>query len=139
MRRALLVVVLALLSAAPVRASEPVRVVIVGLVHGHVKGFLRNLPDSHDAKLVGIVEPDTGLALQYEQQYKLDHALFHTDLDEALRTLKPDAVLVYTIAARSRPLPVLGFRPWWKSRSRRRWRTQSRYATQRAGTRCMSL
>jgi predicted dehydrogenase len=94
MRRALLA--LALFAGSVAHAAEPVRVVIVGLVHGHVKGFLRNLPESHDANLVGIVEPDTKLALQYEQQYKLNHSLFHTDLDETLRTLKPDAVLVYT-------------------------------------------
>ena len=82
--------------AAPPEASRPVRVVIVGLVHGHVKGFLHNLPQSKDATLVGIVEPDTALAAQYEKQFSLDHALFHTDLAETLRSTHPDAVLVYT-------------------------------------------
>jgi predicted dehydrogenase len=76
--------------------TPPVRVVIVGLVHGHVKGFLRNLPQSKDATLVAIVEPDAALAAQYEKQYGLDHALFHTDLKETLRSTHPDAVLVYT-------------------------------------------
>ena len=76
--------------------GQPVRVVIVGLVHGHVKGFLRNLPQSKDATLVAIVEPDTALAAQYEKQYALRHALFHTDLEETLRSTHPDAVLVYT-------------------------------------------
>jgi len=70
--------------------------VIVGLVHGHVKGFLHNLPQSKDATLVGIVEPDTALAAQYEKQFSLDRALFHTDLAETLRSTHPDAVLVYT-------------------------------------------
>src|SRR5438067_9503390 len=83
-------------AAAPARAAEPVRVVIVGLVHGHVKGFLRNFPQSKDATLVGIVEPDAALAAQYEKQYALGHALFHTDLEETLRSTHPDAVLVYT-------------------------------------------
>jgi glucose-fructose oxidoreductase len=82
--------------AAPAHAAGPVRVVIVGLVHGHVKGFLRSLPQSKEATLVGIVEPDTALAAEYEKQYALDHALFHTDLQEALRVTHPDAVLVYT-------------------------------------------
>lgn len=76
--------------------TRPVRVVIVGLVHGHVKGFLHNLPQSKDATLVAIVEPDKALAAQYEKQYSLDHALFHTDLDETLAATHPDAVLVYT-------------------------------------------
>lgn len=82
--------------AAPAQSAAPVRVVIVGLVHGHVKGFLHNLPQSKDATLVGIVEPDTALAAQYEKQFSLDHALFHTDLEETLRSTHPDAVLVYT-------------------------------------------
>lgn len=82
--------------AAPAQAAPPVRVVIVGLVHGHVKGFLHNLPQSKDATLVGIVEPDTALAAQYQKQYSLDHSLFHTDLEETLRSTHPDAVLVYT-------------------------------------------
>ncbi|MDE1177004.1 MAG: Gfo/Idh/MocA family oxidoreductase [Edaphobacter sp.] len=76
--------------------SKPVRVVIVGLVHGHVKGFLHELPKSSDAKLVAIVEPDKALAAKYEKEYSLDHSLFHTDLDETLVATHPDAVLVYT-------------------------------------------
>ena len=75
---------------------KPIRVVIVGLVHGHVKGFLHDLPKSKDAVLLAIVEPDTALAAQYEKQYSLDHALFHTDLDATLAATHPDAVLVYT-------------------------------------------
>lgn len=82
--------------AAPAQAPKPVRVVIVGLVHGHVQGFLKNLPQSKEATLVGVVEPDTTLAAKYEKQYALDHKLFHTDLDEALSATHPDAVLVYT-------------------------------------------
>src|SRR5947209_4075522 len=81
---------------SPAQSSGPVRVVIVGLVRGHVKGFLRNLPQSKDATLVGIVEPDAVLAGQYEKQFSLDHGLFHTDLKETLRSTHPDAVLVYT-------------------------------------------
>jgi glucose-fructose oxidoreductase len=76
--------------------SKPIRVVIVGLVHGHVKGFLRDLPKSKDATLVAIVESDKALAAMYEKQYSLDHSLFHTDLDETLVATHPDAVLVYT-------------------------------------------
>ena len=82
--------------AAPAQSPKPVRVVIVGLVHGHVQGFLKNLPQSKDATLVGVVEPDTTLAAKYEKRYALDPKLFHTDLDEALSATHPDAVLVYT-------------------------------------------
>ena len=83
-------------AAQQVPAGRPVRVVIVGLVHGHVGGFLHALPQNHDATLAAIVEPDTALAAKYRNQYKLDPSLFHTDLEETLKTVKPDAVLVYT-------------------------------------------
>ena len=77
-------------------ADAPIRVVIVGLVHGHVKGFLHTLPQSADAQLVGIVEPNKALAAQYQKQYGLDASLFSTDLEATLKQKKPDAVLVYT-------------------------------------------
>ncbi|RXH58604.1 Gfo/Idh/MocA family protein [Granulicella sibirica] len=77
-------------------ADTPIRVAIVGLVHGHVKGFLHALPKDPNAKLVAIVEPDTALAAQYKSQYGLDQALFYTDLETMLNAQHPDAVLVYT-------------------------------------------
>ncbi len=99
--RAVLLATLLVASTSPgmaqtVPLSRPIRVAIVGLVHGHVKGFLHALPGNQNATLVAIVEPDTALASQYRTQYKLDAALFHTDLEETLRSTKPDAVLVYT-------------------------------------------
>jgi len=96
LRQLILLLVVAAASMPLHAQSKPVRVVIVGLVHGHVKGFLRELPKSKDATLVAIVESDKALAAQYEKQYSLDHALFHTDLDETLNATHPDAVLVYT-------------------------------------------
>jgi predicted dehydrogenase len=96
-RFCLFILILWGLFSLPARAADtPIRVAIVGLVHGHVKGFLHALPDNPSAHLVAIVEPDTALAAQYQKQYKLDPALFHTDLEAMLRTQKPDAVLVYT-------------------------------------------
>ena len=79
-----------------VPAGRPVRVVIVGLVHGHGGGFLHALPNDMSATLVAIVEPDTALAAKYRTQYRLDPSLFHTDLEETLQSQHPDAVLVYT-------------------------------------------
>lgn len=77
-------------------SNKPIRVVIVGLVHGHVRGFLSVLPKNPAAQLVGIVEPDTALAKQYATRYHLDSSLFSTDLEGTLVSKKPDAVLVYT-------------------------------------------
>ena len=76
--------------------GKPVRVAIVGLVHGHVKGFLAALPRDQNARLVGIVEPNAALAAQYRGKYNLDASLFYTNLDRMLEAQHPDAVLVYT-------------------------------------------
>ena len=76
--------------------AKPIRVAIVGLVHGHVKGFLAALPKNPNAELVAIVEPNTTLAQQYATQYHLPQSLFSTDLEHMLTTQHPDAVLVYT-------------------------------------------
>ena len=105
-RGALATLALSLLSLAPMHAQTavgtPIRVAIVGLTHGHVKGFLHNLPTSTSAKLVAIVEPDTALAKQYAGQYHLDPSLFYTDEETMLNKLHPDAVLGYGTIAEHR-------------------------------------
>jgi glucose-fructose oxidoreductase len=87
---------------AQAAAGTPIRVAIVGLTHGHVKGFLRTLPSSTSAKLVAIVEPNEALAKQYRDQYKLDPSLFYTDEETMLNKLHPDAVLGYGTIAEHR-------------------------------------
>src|SRR6202790_3818659 len=89
-----------LLAAADrVGAEPPIRVAIVGLVHGHVKGFLSALPGNRAATLVAIVEPQEALAKEYAAKYHLDAKLFYTDLEKMLVEQHPDAVLVYTTIA----------------------------------------
>ena len=80
-------------------AEPPIRVAIVGLVHGHVKGFLAALPGNQAATLVAIVEPQEALAKEYATKYRLDAKLFYTDLEKMLVEQHPDAVLVYTTIA----------------------------------------
>ena len=95
----LLAGLLAFVLGRPAPAQEtakPIRVAIVGLVHGHVQGFLPALAKSHEAQLVAVVEPNTALAQQYATKYHLDQQLFYTDLDAMLKAQHPDAVLVYT-------------------------------------------
>src|SRR6202022_1344401 len=89
------------LLAAPrhAAAEAPIRVAIVGLVHGHVKGFLSALPGNQVATLVAIVEPQEALAKEYAAKYHLDAKLFYTDLEKMLVEQHPDAVLVYTTIA----------------------------------------
>jgi glucose-fructose oxidoreductase len=86
-------------SAKAVGAEGPIRVALVGLVHGHAKGFLRALPGNDSATLVAVVEPREDLAKEYGAQFKLDAKLFYTDLERMLTERHPDAVLVYTAIA----------------------------------------
>ena len=76
--------------------GKPLRVAIVGLVHGHVAGFLGPALKRSDIQIVGIVEPDQQLAHRYANQFKLDPQLLYSDVEQMLTTVQPQAVLVYT-------------------------------------------
>ena len=76
--------------------GKPLRVAIVGLVHGHVAGFLGPALKRSDIQIVGIVEPDQQLAHRYTSQFKLDPQLLYSDVEQMLTTVQPQAVLVYT-------------------------------------------
>jgi glucose-fructose oxidoreductase len=80
----------------PVENRTPLRVAIVGLVHGHVHGFLQQSMHSSEIQIVGIAEPDQKLALQYAARYGFEKTLLFADLDEMLQKTHPQAVLVYT-------------------------------------------
>jgi len=75
---------------------EPLRVAIAGLVHGHVQGFFSNSTHRPDIHIAGISDPDRSLFDRYASEFKLDSALYHADLEEMLRTTRPQAVLVYS-------------------------------------------
>ncbi len=74
----------------------PIRVAVVGLVHGHVAGFLPALKSHPEIQLVGIEEPDMALAEKYNNQFHLDPKLFFTSIDTMIQQTHPQALLVYT-------------------------------------------
>jgi predicted dehydrogenase len=76
--------------------SAALRVGIVGLVHGHVGGFLQQNQHRSDIQIVGVAEPDSKLAAFYESKFALAHNIFFLNVDEMLEKAKPQAVLVYT-------------------------------------------
>jgi predicted dehydrogenase len=76
--------------------GKRLRVAIVGLVHGHVAGFLGSALKRNDIEIVGIAEPDQQLARRYTNEFKLDARLLYSDVDQMLTTVQPQAVLVYT-------------------------------------------
>jgi glucose-fructose oxidoreductase len=82
--------------AAAETAPAPLRVAIAGLEHGHVAGFLNQLPRHSDVKLVGISESDPELSAKYEQKYQLAHDLFFSSTESLIDAVHPDALLVYT-------------------------------------------
>ncbi len=82
--------------------QTPLRVAIVGLVHGHVDGFLQVLPKHRDVELVGIAEPDTALEAKYAQRFALPQNLFFTHIATMIEARHPRALLVYTSIANHR-------------------------------------
>ena len=77
-------------------ARPPVRLAVVGLVHGHVRGFLDRLRGRTDVQLVGVVDPDAALRDAYRERYSLDPAILHATTEAMLAAAKPEAVAVFT-------------------------------------------
>lgn len=93
-----------LLLAAPVALTAqdhraPLRVAIVGLVHGHVEGFLAGLPHHSDVELVGIADSDPALFVKYKKKFGLPDTLFYRQEANMIEKTHPQAVLVCTSIA----------------------------------------
>jgi predicted dehydrogenase len=76
--------------------ASPLRVGVVGLVHGHVAGFFNTALNRSDIQIVGIAEPERQLFDKYAQQHRLDPALYFPSLSEMIARAHPTAVVVYT-------------------------------------------
>ena len=90
-----------LLIALPVlgQASQshpPLRVAIVGLVHGHVHGFLTQYQHRPEIEIVGVVEPDAQLRSAAAKRYGFDAQIMFSDLEQMISKAHPQAVLLYT-------------------------------------------
>lgn len=82
--------------------GTPLKVAIVGLEHGHVEGFLGQLPKHSDVQLVAIADADTELWQKYGRKYSLADTLFYKSEANMIERCHPDAVLVYTSIAEHR-------------------------------------
>ena len=89
----------AVAASAPAQSPERVRVAVVGLVHGHVEGFLKSLPSHSNVELVGISDPDAALRLHYGAMFHLQEGLFFPTEAAMLAATHPQAILVYTSIA----------------------------------------
>tara|TARA_R110000782_G_scaffold29795_2_gene74037 strand:+ start:5209 stop:6303 length:1095 start_codon:yes stop_codon:yes gene_type:complete len=81
-------------------ASEPpLRIAVIGLVHGHVEGVLWAARERSDIEIVGVYDPDRSLFDKFKGKYRLDEALYFDDLDRMLDETKPEAASVMTSVA----------------------------------------
>ena len=101
LKNLVLLCILALVLFPPCLAQTPpqsalLRVAIIGLVHGHVEGFLQQSLHRHDIQLVGIAESNQQLAADYARRFGIDPKLLFTSIDEMLERTRPQAALVYT-------------------------------------------
>ena len=85
--------------SASAQSPDHVRVAVVGLVHGHVQGFLKNLLAHANVELVGISDPDAALRQHYASMFHLREGLFFPTEAAMLAATHPQAILVYTSVA----------------------------------------
>jgi predicted dehydrogenase len=83
-------------SSSSTQDSPPLRVAIVGLVHGHVHGFLEQSRHSPQIEIVAVAEPDENLLSAAGARYGFAPSQLFTNLDDMLAKARPQAVLVYT-------------------------------------------
>lgn len=78
----------------PSTQTGPLRIGIVGMVHGHVEGLLWQATQRQDIQIVGVCEPNRALFDRLAAKYKLDASLYHASLTAMLDAAKPEAVSV---------------------------------------------
>jgi predicted dehydrogenase len=83
----------------PPAPDAPLRLAVIGLVHGHVEGVLWQARQRDDLEIVGVWEPDRALFEEMAQRHALDESLYFDDLDAMLRQTTPEAVSVMTSTA----------------------------------------
>lgn len=77
-------------------AAGKFRLALTGLVHGHARGFLRQLTARADVELVGVAEEDTSLHDLYGKAFSLKPEIFFRDRDAMIEKTRPDAVAAFT-------------------------------------------
>lgn len=114
MRRLLILLLLIQLSSADARSNayhimqdssnqsdiylpnveKPLRVGVIGLVHTHVHWILGR-EDMGDIEIVGIVEPNRKLALEYSERHGYSMDLVYDTMEEMISKTRPEAVTAF--------------------------------------------
>lgn len=74
--------------------TKPLKVGVIGLVHDHVHWILGR-EKIGDIEIVGIVEPNTALAVKYSKQYGFSMDLVFSSMQEMAKATKPEAVMAF--------------------------------------------
>jgi predicted dehydrogenase len=78
------------------RPAAPLRIGVVGLVHGHIWGFLENAVKRADIEIVGMAERRAEVLRRYGTRHKMPDSILFADLDEMLDKTRPQAVVAFT-------------------------------------------
>ena len=77
------------------QSHPPLRVAIVGLVHGHVHGFLAQYQRSPEIEIVAVVEPDAQLRSAAATRYGFAPSRMFGDIEEMIAQAHPQAVFFF--------------------------------------------
>jgi predicted dehydrogenase len=97
--RSIVVMLLGFLGASAAAEGPPLRIVVVGLVHGHVEGVLWAARERADLEIVGVYDPDRALFDKHKAKYRLADELYFDDLARMLDETRPEAASVMTSIA----------------------------------------
>ncbi len=78
-----------------VNTPGPVRIGVVGLVHGHV-GWILGREALGDVEVVGIAESDHELAMHLADRFGFDMEMVYPSVEEMLDTVQPEAITVFS-------------------------------------------
>lgn len=87
-------ILLLLLCAVPALAQRQYKIAVVGLVHSHVWGHLRDMVKNDPAQLVGVAEPVQELVDEAKKAGVADNLIF-PDYKKMLDQTKPDIVWAF--------------------------------------------
>lgn len=85
---------LACLNLAAQTKTPAFKIGVAGLTHAHVHWILDRADDG-DFELVGVAEPDKGLAERFLKQHNLPMTLWYPSLQDMLGKTKPEAVAAF--------------------------------------------
>ena len=81
--------------SGPHSQSDPVRIGVVGLVHGHV-GWILGRENQGDVEMVGIAEADRALAQRFADRFGFDMDMVYGTVEEMLEATQPEAITVFS-------------------------------------------